>query len=364
MNHNRFLFVGATWWGMVTGVCVAAAALAAEPPVSAPGGGPGGPPPAEQAAADPYPGVNTVARDRGVWQRLLSEHAKIRRVLKHSEKDGVGIVESLTESDDPEVAAQIKDHALAMQARMKVGATVRVWDPVFRELFEQYANVKLDVTPTDKGVRIVETSADPRTIALMRAHAIGVSAFVRHGHAVAGEETPRLHATDSLPPDEVAIGGLPHRFLLSHPTPPQIDLLRAEGVDRFLNFRPHAEHPAYNESTVATSIGATYGNIPFTDAQDLTDDVLAASRAEYSAAAKQGFTLALHCRTGNRVGPGLAAYLALDRDVPVERAIDAAKAVGMVDPLFESITRDYIRRHLAARSAAGAPPAEPAGSER
>ncbi len=311
------------------------------------------------AAHQPEPGrsprANSVARDRGVWQQLLSEHEKIIRVLRHSEKDGVGVVETVTESDDPEVAARIKDHARAMQARMKVGAMVRVWDPVFKELFERYDKVSLTVTPTDRGVKIVETSSDPETIALMRSHAIGVSAFVRAGHAVGGDVTPRLPAGSVLPPDEVAVGGMPHRFLLSQPTAEQIAMLRAQGVGKFINHRKPSEHPRYDEAAAVADAGAAYCNLPYRDGAELTDDLFRAARAEYVAADKDGIVLAPHCRTGNRVGPGLAAYLAIDQKVSMERAIGVARAVGMVDPLYESTTRDYIRRTIAAE---GGPAAE------
>lgn len=304
---------------------------------------------AVQPSHDPYPGVNTVARDRGVWQQLLSDHARIRRVLRHSQEGGVGTVESLTESDDPEVAARIIDHAKAMQARMRTGATVRIWDPVFRDLFKNHAEVTLNVTPTPKGVKIVESCAEPDTILLMRSHAIGVSAFVRDGHTSGSEPTPRLRSDDPLPPDEVAIGGLPHRFLLSQPTPEQVSLLRAQGVQRFVNFRKPEEHQDYDEAATVTAVGATYCNIPYRGAAELTDDLLSAARAEYAAAARDGIVLAPHCSTGNRVGPGLAAYLAIDLRVDVEQAIGAAKAVGMADASYERITREYIRRTRAAR---------------
>lgn len=293
---------------------------------------------------DPYPGVNSVSRDRGVWQQLLTDHGKIRRTLRHSQKDGVGIVESLTESDDPQVAELITDHAKAMQARMKVGATVRVWDPVFKDLFEKHRSVTLKVTPTEKGVRIVESSADPEATALMRSHAMGVSAFVRSGHAISGDETPRLGVESPLPPDEVAIGGVPHRFLLSQPTPEQLAVLRNQGVGRVVNFRKPEEHKDYDEAASAAAAGASYCNLPYNGAAELTDEVMAAARAEYATATKDGIVVAAHCRTGNRVGPGLAAYLALDLKVDVEQAVAAAKAVGMTDPSYEVVTRDYIAR--------------------
>jgi protein tyrosine phosphatase (PTP) superfamily phosphohydrolase (DUF442 family) len=323
-----------TRWALRAVSAVSAAAVA-----GCAGSDPGSPGP-----DDPYPGVNSVPRDRGVWQQLLSDHGKIRRTLRHSEKDGVGIVESLTESDDPEVAELIIDHAKSMQARMKVGATVRVWDPVFKDLFEKHKSVTLEVTPTGKGVRIVETSADPEAIALMRSHAMGVSAFVRAGHAISGDETPRLAVGGPLPPDEVAIGGVPHRFLLSHPTPEQLAVLGSQGVERILNLRKPEEHKDYDEAGAAAAAGATYCNLPFNGAAELTDEVLAATRAEYAAATKNGIVIAAHCRTGNRLGPGLAAYLALDLKLDVERAIAAAKAVGMTDPSYEAIARRYIER--------------------
>lgn len=302
----------------------------------------------QPAPGGPRSGVNPVARDRQVWQQLLSDHARIIRILRHSEKDGVGTVQTLTESSDPAVTAKIKDHAQAMQARMKAGAPVRIWDPVFEDLFRHHDQVTLEVTPTDRGVKVTETSRDPEAIALMRSHAIGVSAFVRHGHTIGRDPTPRLAVGGPLPPDEVAIGGLPHRFLLAQPTPEQISLLRSQGVGKVLNFRKPAEHANYDEAAATAGAGMAYCNLPYRDAAELTDDLLRAARAEYVAAEKDDIVLAPHCRTGNRVGPGLAAYLAIDRGVDVERAIFAARAVGMVDPLYESITRDYIRRTLAA----------------
>ncbi len=296
-------------------------------------------------ASNPYPGVNTVGEDRAVWQQLLSDHTKIRRVLIHKQEGDLGIVEATTESDDPVVAARIIEHAKAMQARMKTGAQVRIWDPVFRELFAKHEAVTLVVTPTEKGVRIVESSRDPEAVALLRSHAIGVSEFVREGHGAGRRETRRIRVGDPLPPNEVAIGGLPHRFLLGQPNAEQVALLHQNGVARFVNFRTPAEHPDFDEGAAVQAAGGTYCNIPFRTPADLTDEVLGKARAEYQAAERDGVVLAPHCRTGNRVGPGLAAYLAVDQGVEVEKAIAAAKAVGMVDANYERIARDYIRRH-------------------
>lgn len=305
--------------------------------------------PAAPAAAavvgnDRYPGVNSVAKDRDGWQQLLSDHAAIRRTVIHSEKDGRGIVEATTESDDPIVAARIVEHARAMQARMKVGAQVRVWDAVFADLFKKHGAVTIDVTPTDKGVKIVESSADPEAVALLRSHAMGVSEFVREGHKAAPRQTPRFKAGDPLPAPELAIGGVPHRFLLSQPDGGQLAGLKSAGVDVVINFRKPAEHPQYNEQAAVADTGMTYCNLAYAGAAEITDELLDAARAAIKAADEKGDIAALHCRTGNRIGPGWAAYRALDKGIPVEQAINEAKAMQMRDPLMESKTRDYIRR--------------------
>ena len=304
----------------------------------------------QEAAADPMAGVNTVARDRDVWQQLLADHASIRRTVMHRRDGDRVFVEATTESDDPAVAARIIDHAKAMQARMKAGAQVRVWDPVFKELFERHERVTLEVTSTTKGVRMVESSDDPETIALLRSHAAGVSDFVRDGHRAGRRETRRVAVEVVMPPDEVAIGGVPHRFLLGQPDAGQLEMLKGEGVKTIVNFRKPAEHPAYDEQGEATSRGMGYCNLPYREASELTDDLLDQARATLREADAAGVIVALHCRTGNRVGPAWAAYRAVDGGVPLERAIAEARALRMVDPRLEAAVRTYVERRLATGS--------------
>lgn len=299
---------------------------------------------------DPMRNVRLVSEDRAVWMQLLRNHDKIRRTLLHRQEGDLGIVEAITESDDPAIAALIIDHGLSMQNRMKAGAQVRIWDPVFRELFERHELVELEVFVTDKGVRIVESSRDPETIALLRSHAMGVSDFVREGPPANRRETWRLPVGAPLPPSEVAIGGVPHRFLLMQPSVEQLSMLESFGVDRIVNFRKATEPGTYDEKAAAEAIEVEYCGLPYKEGEELTDELLLAARDEYRNAAANGTTLALHCRTGNRVGPGWAMYLALDRGFSVDEAIAAAKTVGMVDPLYESIVREAIRRQLAAKS--------------
>jgi len=307
------------------------------------GAGSGAAQPPAQAAP------STLAYDKDLWHELLGAHTQIRRTVRHTE----GGVETLTESDDPAVATKIIEHATAMQARMRTGAQVRIWDPVFAELFAKHGAVTIEVTPTGKGVMIAESSADPEAVALLRSHAMGVSEFVRGGFKAAPRETPRFKAGDPLPAPELTIGGVPHRFLLTQPGAGQLAALRNGGVDLVINFRKPAEHAEYNEVRAVADAGMTYCNLAYSGAPELTDELLDAARGAIRAADQRGDAAALHCRTGNRVGPGWAVYRALDKGVPVEQAIAEAKAMQMIDPTYEEKARDYIRRHTPGPGTAG-----------
>jgi len=299
--------------------------------------------PPHAARVSPEAAVQPLAHDRSQWLRLLGEHASIRRMVNHRQEGDVGIVEATTESDDPVVAARIIEHAKAMQARVRAGARVRIWDGVFKELFERHELVTLEIEVTDRGVRIVESSSDPQTIALLRSHAMGVSEFVRRGTAISGDETRRFLPGSPLPPPEVALGGVHHRFLLAQPDPEQLTLLRDLGVSGIVNYRKPGEVTEFDESMAGRNAGLEYDHLPYKEPKELTGEILDASRAQYRDAESTGAALALHCRTGNRVGPGLAAWLVLDKGERVESALAKARAVGMVDPLYESIVRQYVR---------------------
>ncbi len=228
---------------------------------------------------------------------------------------------------------------------------VRIWDPVFAELFKKHGVVSIEVTLTDKGVQIVESSTDPEAIALLRSHAMGVSGFVREGVKAAPRETPRFKAGDPLPAPELAIGGVPHRFVLAQPDAAQLAGLKTAGVDIVINFRKPAEHGEYNEQSAAAGTGLTSCSLAYAGAAEITDGLLDSARAAIRAADEKGDTAALHCRTGNRIGPGWASYRVLDQGVPIDRAISEARAMQMLVPLMESRTRDYIRRRHTTSSA-------------
>lgn len=289
-------------------------------------------PTSEQA---PAPG--TLAYDKGVFQSLLTDHAKVRRVVTLTASG----VEGVTESDDPDVARRIKDHTRAMQQRMKSGSRVRAWDPVFVDLFDNHTKVSLDVAETERGVSIKETGADDATIALLHAHALGVSEFVREGHAAASRETPRV-AVPTPGRTLVSLGAFQHQFDRGQPDSAAFAASKAAGATTVIDFRKQVERPEFDEMFAAEQAGLAYVNIPYQGDAELTDDVLTTARSTLKSL--EGPAL-MHCRSGNRVGAAWLPYRVLDTGATWDQALSEARAIGLKDPKLEAKAKDYIERH-------------------
>lgn len=79
------------------------------------------------------------------------------------------------------VAAKIREHVRAMEARLRKGRPIHRRDPLFAALFAHAKHIRMQVEETANGVRVHETSADPYATKLIRAHAAVVSRFLAEG---------------------------------------------------------------------------------------------------------------------------------------------------------------------------------------
>ncbi len=110
---------------------------------------------------------------------LLDQHQKIER----SVQEIPGGVKTSTTSADPAVAEMIRLHARQMQVRLEAGQPIRMWDPLFVEIFRHHDQIRMTVSDVPGGVEVVETSDAPEVTALIRQHANrGVSEFVTGGY--------------------------------------------------------------------------------------------------------------------------------------------------------------------------------------
>lgn len=126
--------------------------------------------------------------DHVVFQFLLENHKKIQRTVKELPNG----VETVTESDDKEIAEKIQEHVYWMQQRIEKTQPIRMRDPLFAELFKHTDKIKMDHRDTEKGVIVTETSEDPYVATLIKAHAKAVSGFVERGFAEAMKNHPVL----------------------------------------------------------------------------------------------------------------------------------------------------------------------------
>lgn len=129
--------------------------------------------------------------DRDLFHALLTHRAEIRRTVKPID----GGVETLTESDNPAVAAVIQKHVASMKKRVEGEDPIHLRDPLFAEVFRHADKITFAYEKTKQGVRVVEISDDPYVAKLIQAHAEVVSLFLKNGF----DEVHQNHAVPAKP---------------------------------------------------------------------------------------------------------------------------------------------------------------------
>ena len=117
--------------------------------------------------------------DMQLVHAMLFDHEKIKRSVTNL-PDGIRTV---TGSDDPGVARSINAHVARMEKRLNEGRLFNLFSPTLPVLFENKDKIKTVVEMTEKGSTVAQTSADPKVVAALQAHAIEVSELARDGMA-------------------------------------------------------------------------------------------------------------------------------------------------------------------------------------
>ena len=118
-------------------------------------------------------------KDMELFHFLLDNGDRITRTVKRVPEG----VETVTESEDPEIAAKIREHVRSMYARVEEERPIHLRDPLFAEIFEHADEIHMEMTETERGLRVRETSDDPYVVKLIQAHADVVSRFIENGRA-------------------------------------------------------------------------------------------------------------------------------------------------------------------------------------
>ena len=144
------------------------------------------------------PDANFVA-DRDDFHFLLEHHDQIRRKVKELSNG----VETITESDNKQVAARLQKHVAAMYQRVERKRPIRMRDPLFAEIFKHADKIEMKFKKTPQGVRVVETSKDTYVAQLIKEHAKVVSGFTKYGFKEA-------HKTHAIPGKPNTVAGQMH----------------------------------------------------------------------------------------------------------------------------------------------------------
>jgi uncharacterized protein len=128
-------------------------------------------------------GGNRMGPGRGGGGDMMGIHALFagRGQIRRTVAEIPGGVRATTESDDPGVVAQLREHVQSMYTRLKEGRPINARDPLFAAIFENAGKIHVQMENTPKGITVTETSADPKVVALVRRHAEVVSLFIENG---------------------------------------------------------------------------------------------------------------------------------------------------------------------------------------
>ncbi len=115
--------------------------------------------------------------DMSTYMELFARHAEVRRTVE----EVPGGVRTVTESDAPELVAQLQAHVASMYQHLDRGAEVRCMSESLPTLFRNADGYRRRLSTTPKGVVVTETATDPWLTQAIRAHAREVTGFVRDG---------------------------------------------------------------------------------------------------------------------------------------------------------------------------------------
>jgi hypothetical protein len=115
--------------------------------------------------------------DMGVVHELLADHSKIKRTVTNLPNG----IRTVTESDDPQVAKEIKTHVASMKQRLADGRVFNVASHTLPTIFANSAKIHTEIEQTPRGVIVTQTSSDPATVAALQGHAGEVSELARGG---------------------------------------------------------------------------------------------------------------------------------------------------------------------------------------
>jgi hypothetical protein len=123
-------------------------------------------------------GSATMEEHRDI-QDLVINHDRIKRTVTNLPNG----IRTVTESDDPRIAAIIKQHVTQMGRRVakRADPNLPIESPALHAIFRDNDKIKSEYELTDKGIIVVQTSTDASAVKALQDHAAEVTDLAQRG---------------------------------------------------------------------------------------------------------------------------------------------------------------------------------------
>ena len=115
--------------------------------------------------------------DMSLYMEMFNRHNEISRTVEEIP----GGIRTTTQSNAPDLVAQLQAHVTSMYSHVDQGAEVMCMSGSLPTLFRHANGYRRQLTLTATGVMAEETADDPALTQAIRAHAQEVTGFVRDG---------------------------------------------------------------------------------------------------------------------------------------------------------------------------------------
>jgi len=115
--------------------------------------------------------------DMSLYMEMFNRHSEITRTVEEIP----GGIRTTTQSNSPDLVAQLQAHVSSMYSHVDRGAEVMCMSASLPTLFSHANGYRRQLTIIPTGVTVEETADDPALTKAIRAHALEVTGFVRDG---------------------------------------------------------------------------------------------------------------------------------------------------------------------------------------
>lgn len=174
--------------GVITGLAGVAVYARAQ---HGPGSGPGRMGMGQMGVGMMGMGGSATKTERHEIRDMFMAHDRIKRTVINL-PDGIRTV---TESDDPDLAATLASHVAGMLQRVQDGRDPKlpIQSPTLEIIFRNKDKITTAVEATETGVAVVQTSADAETVRALQKHAAEVTDLAKRGMIAVHEGMMQRH---------------------------------------------------------------------------------------------------------------------------------------------------------------------------